>query len=280
MAPPTDLRKAMRPYQYMKHVLIGATASLFVGSVLPVTLAAAPVTGATSTVSAPKKPSPVKKADTAVNSDPGNPTETATKAALEALAAAVRPLSNPKALESAFHAYYAFRAANPDEVTKPYLYFVDYGLSNTTPRGYVFDMNSLKIVEGPFTVAAGSGSGAGAVPTRFSNASGSKSTSLGLYVTGSTYGFSGKSGGRPYSSLGLRLTGRSRGYNDRAFARGVVAHGAPYVTASRAGRSQGCPAMEPARAQRLLPKLANGSVVFLFGQDRGWMANDQWINAD
>jgi hypothetical protein len=270
----------MRPYKYMKHVLIGATASLFVGSVLPATLAAAPIRGATSTAPAPKKPSSLKKANPAVTATPANPTANLTKAALEALASSVGRLSNPKALESAFHAYYAFKAENPDEVRKPYLYFVDYGLSNTTPRGYVFDMTALKVVEGPFTVAAGSGSGGGAVPSRFSNGSGSRATSLGLYVTGSTYGFQGKSGGRPYSSIGLRLNGRSRGYNDRALARGVVAHGAPYVTAGRAGRSQGCPAMEPARAQRLLPKLANGSVVFLFGQDRGWMANDEWINAD
>src|SRR5215510_2103699 len=269
----------MRPSKYKKHVLIGAAASLFVGSVLPGTLAAAPASGATSTVPAPKKPSPVKKPNTAVVSKTASPTTIATKAALDALSPSVRQLSNPKALESAFHAYYAFKAENPSAVKKPYLYFVDYGLSNTTPRGYVFDMNSLKVVEGPFTVAAGSGSG-GAIPTRFSNASGSRATSLGLYVTGATYGFSGHSGGRSYSSIGLRLMGRSQGYNDRALARGVVAHGAPYVTPSRAGRSQGCPAMEPARAQRLLPKLANGSVVFLFWQDRGWMSNDQWVNAD
>jgi L,D-peptidoglycan transpeptidase YkuD (ErfK/YbiS/YcfS/YnhG family) len=269
----------MRSSKYKRHVLICTAASLFVGSVLPATLAAAPASGVTSSVPAPKKPGPVKKANTAVDSKAASPTTVATKAALDALSPSVRQLSNPKALESAFHAYYAFKAENASAVKKPYLYFVDYGLSNTTARGYVFDMNSLKVVEGPFTVAAGSGSG-GAVPTRFSNSSGSRATSLGVYVTGDTYGFSGHSGGRTYSSIGLRLMGRSQGYNDRALARGVVAHGAPYVTASRAGHSQGCPAMEPARAQRLLPKLASGSVVFLFGPDRGWMSNDQWVNAD
>jgi hypothetical protein len=55
--------------------------------------------------------------------------------------------------------------------------------------------------------------------------------------------------------------------NSNARARGVVAHGAPYVTASRAGRSEGCPAVEPARAARLLPKLAHGGLVFLFAPD-------------
>ncbi|MFL5381849.1 MAG: hypothetical protein ACJ8GN_04980 [Longimicrobiaceae bacterium] len=31
-----------------------------------------------------------------------------------------------------------------------------------------------------------------------------------------------------------------------------------YVTRGKAGRSEGCPAIEPARAQRLLPKIGNG----------------------
>jgi hypothetical protein len=36
--------------------------------------------------------------------------------------------------------------------------------------------------------------------------------------------------------------------------------------------------MEPARAARLLPKLANGSVVFLFAPNAGWMSADHWAN--
>ncbi|HEX9483922.1 MAG TPA: murein L,D-transpeptidase catalytic domain family protein, partial [Gemmatimonadaceae bacterium] len=76
-----------------------------------------------------------------------------------------------------------------------------------------------------------------------------------------------------------RLQGVSRGFNDQALARGVVAHGAPYVTATKAGRSQGCPAMEPARAQRLLPKLADGGLVFLFAPDATWLQHDPWVSA-
>ena len=75
----------------------------------------------------------------------------------------------------------------------------------------------------------------------------------------------------------MRLMGVSDGFNDNAFARRVVAHGAPYVTPNKAGRSEGCPAMEPARAQQLLPKLADGGMVFLFAPDQNWMARDPWI---
>ena len=150
---------------------------------------------------------------------------------------------------------------------------------STKPRGYVLDMKALKVVEGPFTVAHGRGSSASryGVPTRFSNAFGSAATSLGLYVTKALYAFTGHSGGHAYSSIGLRLQGVSSGFNTNAFARGVVAHGAPYVTADKAGRSQGCPAMEPARAKELLPKLADGAMVYLFAPDSNWMSHDPWL---
>jgi len=201
--------------------------------------------------------------------------------ALGALASKTRPLSNPRALPDAFESYFAFRAAHPDKVRKPYLYFVDYGLPSTEPRGYVFDMESKTVVDGPFTVAHGRGSSTSqyGVPTRFSNASGSNATSLGLYVARSTYDFHGHTGGQSYSSIGLRLMGVSKGFNDGALGRGVVAHGAPYVTPNKAGRSEGCPAMEPSRAQRLLPKLADGGMVFLFAPDENWMSSDPWLSA-
>ena len=198
------------------------------------------------------------------------PLASSTNAALSQLASKVRPLSHPQALATAFHSYFAFKAGHPDEVKKPYLYFVDYGLPSTQPRGYVFDMSSLKIVDGPFTVAHGRGSSTSkdGIPTRFSNAIGSAATSLGLYIAKATYAFHGNAGGRSYSSIGMRLDGVMNGLNDNAFVRRVVAHGAPYVTAAKAGRSEGCPAMEPSRAKKLLPKLADGGMVFLFAPEQ------------
>ncbi len=219
-------------------------------------------------------------ASDAVTADPHASTRAAsTERALGALSSAVRQLSHPQALRDAFVSYFAFSDAHPEKVRKPYLYFVDYGLPSTTPRGYVFDMSSLEVVDGPFTVAHGRGSAPNAegVPTRFSNTPGAATTSLGLYVAQELYPFRGKAGGRAYRSIGLRLAGVSSKFNDNARMRGVVAHGAPYVTESRAGRSEGCPAMEPERAEELLPKLSNGGLVFLFAPDSGWMANDPWL---
>jgi hypothetical protein len=196
--------------------------------------------------------------------------------AIDRLGAQVTRKSHSEALHYAFRAYYKYRDANPSAVRKPYLYFVDFGLGSETARGYVFDMDNLTVVSGPFHVAHGSGSG-GSTPTRFLNVSGSNATSLGLYLAQETYAFNGRSGGRPYKSVGLRLKGVSGKHNDKARARGIVAHGAPYVTSSRAGRSQGCPAMPQALASDLLPKLANGGMVFHFSpNDANWMRSDPW----
>lgn len=212
-----------------------------------------------------------------------DPRVAATESALDALAAHVSRSSHPDALRIAFQAYYNYRAARSGEVRKPYLYYVDLGLDNRTARGYVFDMDALELVEGPFTVAHGNGSSRtrNAVPTTFSNRPGSHASSLGLYLAEETYPFRGRAAGGAYTSIGLRMRGESGPFNDAARRRGIVAHGAPYVSAHDAGRSEGCPAMEQHRARRLLPMLADGGVVFVFSpNDERWFRQDPWLNAD
>jgi hypothetical protein len=203
-------------------------------------------------------------------------------AAVSALAPVARRLSDDAALRSAFRAYFNYKSAHPEAARKPILYFVDYGLDNRTPRGYVFDMDKLELIDGPFIVAHGRGSSTGknGVPTRFSNQHGAATTSLGLYVAQETYSFSGHAGGVLYHSIGLRMKGVSGRFNSAARDRGVVIHGAPYVTPSGSGRSEGCPAMEQARAKRLIPKIANGGLVFLYSpRDVTWMNQDPWVNS-
>ena len=266
----------MPPDKYLKNGLIGALAFILASAYfVPGSDNQGPVLkSAVAFVSS-------KHLEAPTDGTSGGSLAASTSAAVSAFAKAVRPLSHPKALETAFRSYFAYKAAHPDEVKKPLLYFVDYGLPSTEPRGYVFDMSAMAIVDGPFTVAHGRGSSRTqyGVPTRFSNASGSAATSLGLYVAENTYSFHGHTGGHAYSSVGLRLKGVSEGFNDNALSRGVVAHGAPYVSADKAGRSEGCPAMEQQRARRVLPELANGGMVFLFAPDQEWMTDDPWVVA-
>jgi hypothetical protein len=266
--------------------LIGTTAGLVTGLNLAAKkeAAAAVPTIATHRVSAPAAATVASRTARAVLAGVGieSGVEAAhVEGALGALGASVATQSDPDALRMAFRAYFGYRAANPAKVRKPYLYYVDFGLDSSTPRGYVFDMEALTVVEGPFTVAHGRGSvdpGSG-IPTRFSNVRGSNATSLGLYLAQETYSFRGRSGGRAYTSIGLRLAGVSGRFNSAARTRGIVVHGAPYVTATRAGRSEGCPAMEQARAQRLIPRIANGGMVFHFSPlDRAWIGEDPWAS--
>ena len=263
--------------QFLMNALIGGVAVVFGGTqLIPASDTNGPiVTSAISFIGGKTVANDKSKADSAVTG------MSPVAVALAAFQLVVRPLSDSRALGDAFGSYFAYKSAHPNDVRKPYLYFVDYGLPSTMPRGYVFDMQLLAIIDGPFTVAHGRGSSRSkdGVPTRFSNAPGSAATSLGLYVAQGIYSFHGKAGGRSYASVGLRLQGVSEGYNDNALARRVVAHGAPYVTPTKAGRSEGCPAMEPSRARRLLPELANGGMVFLFAPDADWMKRDQWVAA-
>lgn len=266
---------------YFGSKAVPVTTGSDMGPVLSAALVfATPTTGsASSAVIGPTATAAVSRA-LAGNSSDGELAERAHDA-LDALASSVTRLSHPRALEDAFDSYFAFKAAHPEQVKKPFLYFVDYGLPNTAPRGYVFNMETLAVVDGPFMVAAGRGSAPDSrgIPTRFSNAFGAATTSLGLYVAQEIYSFTGHTGGQAYHAVGLRLNGVSNGFNDNARARGVVAHGAPYVTATHAGRSEGCPAMEPQRAAELLPKLAQGGLVFLFAPDHDWMTRDPWLSA-
>jgi len=273
----------MRQNKYLQNVLIGATAVLFAGSkVSPSMAKSGPVLETASTiVTGHSTASASSNTDAPAKTTEASPLEAKIQSALTAFKSLTSSLSSPKALSDAFQSYFAYKAAHPEDVKKPYLYFVDYGLPSTEARGYVFDMNALSVVDGPFTVAHGRGSSTSkyGLPTKFSNASRSAATSLGLYVTKAIYAFTGHSAGHTYRSVGLRLDGVSTGFNTNALARGVVAHGAPYVTPTKAGRSEGCPAMEPARAQKLLPKLAEGSLVFLYAPNAQWEANDPWVAA-
>ena len=264
--------------KYLEGAVIGLGALAFTTArVAPAQHGTSSTSAVIAAFSAPRATSP----DSGHHGTSATAIASATQRAIAALGDAVRPLSSPHSLEDAFRSYFAFKTAHPEEVRKPYLYFVDYGLPSTAPRGYVFDMSSLEVLDGPFTVAHGRGSSESryGVPTRFSNDMGSEASSLGLYLTENAYHFLGRSAGRLYHSIGLRLVGVSGDYNDNAFSRRVVAHGAPYVTPTKAGRSEGCPAMELSRAQRLLPKLAEGGMVFLFAPDSDWLAGDPWVSA-
>jgi hypothetical protein len=156
------------------------------------------------------------------------------------------PALRPEALHAALSSWEVLRSRG--EVARSVLTVIDYGEASTAKRMWVFDLSSRQLLFNEL-VAHGRNSG-GDVARSFSNQDGSLMTSLGAFVTGATY--DGQNG---YS---LRLRGMDPGINDRAEARAIVVHGAPYVGAEvarslgRLGRSHGCPALRPAIARTLI----------------------------
>jgi hypothetical protein len=166
------------------------------------------------------------------------------------------PTMRPEALRAALSAWGAlyFRG----EISRTLLTVIDYSLPSTVKRMWVFDLASRRLLFHEL-VAHGRNSGED-VARSFSNGEGSLMTSLGAFVTGTTY--NGKNG---YS---LRLRGMEPGVNDRAEARTIVIHGAPYVREEvarklgRLGRSFGCPAVRPAIARKLIDKVKDRTLLY------------------
>lgn len=143
------------------------------------------------------------------------------------------------------------------------LTIIDYSLPSTVPRLWVLDMASGQVLFNEL-VAHGRRSGE-TLARAFSNTPGSQQSSLGAFVTGSTY--IGRHG------VSLRLLGLEPGINDRAEERAIVMHAADYVSEDvirrqgRLGRSHGCPAVRPAVARSLIESIRGGTLVFAYYPD-------------
>lgn len=144
---------------------------------------------------------------------------------------------------------------------------IDYSRPSTERRLWVFDLDRAQLLHHEF-VAHGRGSGENHA-SAFSNREGSYQSSLGLFRTADTY-----EGGNGYT---LRLDGLDPGFNDRARARYLVMHGAPYVDPGlaerqgRLGRSLGCPAVRPEVAQEIIDTLRDGQWLFAYYPDPDWL---------
>jgi hypothetical protein len=194
-----------------------------------------------------------------------------------AVPAAAAPTSvagmSPAVLEAAVAAYQ--KVAAEGRVQKPVLTVIDYSVPSTMRRLWVIDMTTNEVLFHEL-VSHGKNSGWDK-PTKFSNVDGSLMSSVGVFVTGSTYvGKHGRS---------LYLDGLEPGFNDKARARAIVIHAADYVTETyakregRLGRSWGCPALDPKIAPRVIDTIANGSVVFSYYPDQAWLTSSKYVAA-
>ncbi len=153
------------------------------------------------------------------------------------------------------------------------LALIDYSLPSTEPRFWVLDLEAGRVLFREL-VAHGRGSGEDQA-TSFSNAPGSRKSSLGLYVTEETYAGS--------HGTSLRLKGLEPGVNDAARARAVVLHPASYVSAAyakahaRLGRSWGCVALGAEVCQRVIDTLQAGTLLWAYYPDDRWLRSSRYL---
>ena len=156
------------------------------------------------------------------------------------------------------------------------LALIDYSLPSTEPRFWVLNLQTGALLFHEL-VAHGRGSGEN-LASSFSNVSGSRKSSLGLFLTDETY-----QGGHGRS---LRLKGLEPGFNDAAWSREVVIHSAAYVSPeyakahSRIGRSWGCPALAQGVCQRVIETLHQGTLLLAYYPDARWLKNSRYLSCE
>lgn len=179
----------------------------------------------------------------------------------------------PKVVQLALQAFYRAKQSGVN-IKKPVLTVIDYTLASTQKRLWVVDVEKKRVLYTSL-VAHGKYSGEN-YTTSVSNKTGSLQTSVGLFLTEDTY--FGRDG---YS---LRLEGLEKGFNDKAKARTIVLHGAPYVSekfaavAGRIGRSWGCPAVEKPLATPIINTIKNGTLIFSYYNHSKWLKQSKFLN--
>ncbi|MEQ1718973.1 MAG: murein L,D-transpeptidase catalytic domain family protein [Hyphomicrobium sp.] len=154
---------------------------------------------------------------------------------------------------------------------------IDFSLPSTDHRFFVVDLRTGDLL---FDLLASHGSGS-QDPTddryadHFSNVSGSYASSLGMLRAAETF-----DGDHGYS---LRLDGLESGWNDNVRDRAIIVHNADYATQAFVddygylGRSQGCPAVDPAFSADLIDTLRDGALILGYYPDPDWLSASPYL---
>jgi len=155
-----------------------------------------------------------------------------------------------------------------------YLTICDFSQSSRKKRLYIIDIAEGELILNTY-VAHGRNSG-GEYATRFSNKPSSLQSSLGFYITQSTY--IGSHG------LALKIKGVDAGYNDKASKRNIVIHGADYIDeawlnhSSYMGRSHGCPAIPKKESVSIINTIKNGTCLFIYHPNKNYLLRSKILN--
>lgn len=154
------------------------------------------------------------------------------------------------------------------------LVIIDYTKPSVEKRFYVLDLDKKKILyESLVSHSKNTGVNEAIV---FSDIPNSYQSSIGFFLTGSTY-----SGDFGYS---LRLKGLENGINSNAERRKIVIHGASYVSEEFIeqngflGRTLGCPALPLNNVTNIIDTIKDGVVIFVAGNDGNYIEKSHFFN--
>jgi len=159
---------------------------------------------------------------------------------------------------------------------KKILSIIDFSKPSNEERFFIIDVENKKLLLQTL-VAHGKNSGL-INATKFSNRSGSHKSSLGFYITGTTY--------RGRHGYSLLLHGVEKGINDNARQRGVVIHGANYVSKkyidqnSMLGRSWGCPSVSRELSREIIDEIKGGSCLYIYSDDETYKRKSVFVEAN
>lgn len=176
------------------------------------------------------------------------------------------PTPAPKALMPAFDAHWGltqsvyakavayYTAKHGTFRNQRYVTIVDFNLSSSTKRLFLFDLKLGSMERHLVAHGAGSDPNDTGFATKFSDGFGTHMSSLGAYITltiGSYRGYS-------LSLDGLEPT------NAHAEPRAILMHQAPYVreAGGHVGRSWGCFAIDPNYGKSIIDRVAGGSLIY------------------
>ena len=178
------------------------------------------------------------------------------------------------AFDKAYHGYLNLKNAGKLNADKAIISVCDFSLPSTEKRLWIIDLRNKKVLYNTY-VAHGQGSGAD-YARYFSNKANSHESALGFYVTEDTY--QGKHG------TSLRLEGMDKGFNDAAYDRGIVVHGADYVSdqfiksTNRLGRSWGCPAVPSKLSLPIINTIKDRTCLFIYYPETKYLETGYWLN--
>ncbi|HUQ65554.1 MAG TPA: murein L,D-transpeptidase catalytic domain family protein [Flavitalea sp.] len=180
---------------------------------------------------------------------------------------------NQKAFQYAWRGY--LNLYEKGKITNAgYFSIADFSQSSRNKRLYIIDLQEMKLFMNTY-VAHGRNSG-GEFAQTFSNRPESLKSSLGFYITGSTY--------KGVHGLSLQINGIEKGINDKAWSRKIVIHGAEYVGDNYIvdnpfiGRSYGCPAVPASERDTIINSIKEGSCLFIYYPSKLYLNRSKILN--